>query len=163
MFVLAGRSPWRPRSQALESTCLEAQGIVFKAAFWTTHKAPHQNESILRRRQQASGKEARAQGEKPEPTAIEFQDAFREIMAAAQTPKRRLVIVVDNLDRLPPKEAMNIWATVRSFFLGADGGIRKLDRASLPTVIMRSTRRRSLAFTADPKIPSSLARLSRRH
>jgi len=112
-------------------------GARIDRRFFTTHKPAHAGQSILSviaNRQVEQKHELKAKP--PEPTAIEFQDAFREIMAQAQTPRRRLVIIIDNLDRLPPKEAMTIWATIRSFFLGADGGARALDRADLPTVIM---------------------------
>lgn len=105
--------------------------------FWTTHRHPHDGQSILSviaNKHVESKQELKARS--PEPTAIEFQEAFREIMAVAQTERRRLLIVVDNLDRLPADEAMTIWATIRSFFLGADGANHKLDRSKLPTVVM---------------------------
>jgi len=116
---------WRPK------------GFPLGLKSWTTHKAPHDKDSILSvvaNKHVESKHELKARS--PEPTAIEFQDAFRDIMEVAQTPQRRLVIVVDNLDRLPGPEAMTIWATIRSFFLGSDGVNRTLDRTKLPTVIM---------------------------
>lgn len=70
----------------------------------------------------------------PEPTVIDFQRFFRKLVVDAR-PGPRFVIVVDNLDRLPPEEAMTIWSTVRSLFLGSDDGY-DLKRDELPTVIM---------------------------
>lgn len=72
----------------------------------------------------------------PIPTAIEFQKIFREIMHAACRKNRQFVFVVDNLDRLPPDQAMEMWSTIRSFFLGDIGVIDGTDNTSLPTVIL---------------------------
>jgi len=53
----------------------------------------------------------------PEPTTIEFGKVFRSIVELLSgTSSRRLVIVIDNLDRVPEEEALQIWATIRSFF-----------------------------------------------
>lgn len=71
----------------------------------------------------------------PEPSAIEFRKLFRDIVGAAQARNRRLVVIVDNLDRLPAEEALKVWAAVRAIFLGADGNRSENDVGS-PTVIM---------------------------
>lgn len=54
----------------------------------------------------------------PEPTSLEFQRLFEATMgkALART-SRRLVIVMDNLDRLFPKDALQIVSTMRTFFI----------------------------------------------
>ena len=52
----------------------------------------------------------------PEPTSIEFADRFGAMMDQALIHNRRLVIVMDNLDRLPDNEARSIWSTMRTFF-----------------------------------------------
>lgn len=52
----------------------------------------------------------------PEPTTIEFGRVFRSIVEGLNTTGKRLIIVVDNLDRVPEEEALQIWATIRSFF-----------------------------------------------
>lgn len=52
----------------------------------------------------------------PEPTTIEFGRVFRSIVEALSATGKRLTIVVDNLDRVPEEEALQIWATIRSFF-----------------------------------------------
>ncbi|MCA6249376.1 P-loop NTPase fold protein [Phenylobacterium sp.] len=66
----------------------------------------------------------------PDPTTIEFQTIFRKIMSSVFAEGRRFIFVVDNLDRLPEAQAVELWATIRSFFLGAD------QRLNLPTVIL---------------------------
>ena len=54
--------------------------------------------------------------ETPEPTSIEFEDRFRELMSAALKGRnRRGVIVLDNLDRVAPKNALTIWSTLQTF------------------------------------------------
>lgn len=55
--------------------------------------------------------------ETPGPTSIEFQDKYHDLLeeALAQHENRKLLIVVDNLDRVDPYDALNIWATMRTF------------------------------------------------
>lgn len=104
--------------------------------FFGRHREEHKDQSILA---VVSGKTVENRSETrhktPDPSAIEFQGAFREMIAAAHTDNRRLVLIVDNLDRLPPAEAKVFWSTVRSLFLGTDAG-RPIKREDLPTVLM---------------------------
>ena len=57
----------------------------------------------------------------PTPTTIEFRMLFRKIVRASLGPKNakesRLLIIIDNLDRLADSEAMEVWSIVRSLFL----------------------------------------------
>lgn len=54
--------------------------------------------------------------EEAEPTSIEFQGAFGTLLGEVlKRESRRLVIVVDNLDRIDEKEASDIWTLLRSF------------------------------------------------
>ncbi|WP_412070578.1 P-loop NTPase fold protein [Rubrivirga sp. IMCC43871] len=53
----------------------------------------------------------------PDPTTVEFRKVFRDIASRALAPDgRTLVVVVDNLDRLPPDEAVAAWGAMRTFF-----------------------------------------------
>ncbi len=58
----------------------------------------------------------------PDPTTVEFEDVFRRVVGHALrvevTPERRLVVVVDNLDRLSKSEASSAWGVMRTFFDG---------------------------------------------
>lgn len=105
--------------------------------FWMEHRDPHKNESIL---SIVANKHVELKDElsskSPEPTAIEFQDMFRDIMSKVQIGSRQLVVIVDNLDRLPADEALKFWATIRSFFLGASGDADRPDKSHLPTVVV---------------------------
>ena len=105
--------------------------------FWTRHRTGYANQSILSvfANKPAEFKhEQKSKG--PEPSTIEFQDMFRKIVAAVQTKSRRLVIILDNLDRVPDADRLVLWSTIRSFFLGADHAGRPLERRALPTVII---------------------------
>lgn len=51
-----------------------------------------------------------------DPTTIEFQDDYRKLLREAlEDPNRKLVIVVDNLDRLDAKNALAMWASMKTF------------------------------------------------
>lgn len=55
--------------------------------------------------------------ETPEPTSIEFEDTFRELMneALPDSEKRQGIIVLDNLDRVDSKFTLSIWSTLQTF------------------------------------------------
>ncbi len=55
--------------------------------------------------------------ETPDPTSIEFEDKFCELMQAAlpEDSNRQVVMVLDNLDRSDPNSALSIWATLQTF------------------------------------------------
>lgn len=51
-----------------------------------------------------------------DPTAIEFREAYNKILSEAlKGNDRTLIIVVDNLDRLDSKNALAMWATMKTF------------------------------------------------
>lgn len=72
----------------------------------------------------------------PEPTSIEFQELFRDLLNADRVRDVRIVLVIDNLDRVSEAEAMEMWGTIRSFFLGAIAPGSKPDAARMPTVLL---------------------------
>jgi hypothetical protein len=55
--------------------------------------------------------------EDPEPTSVEFEDAFRSILSKVlgSTASRRLVLVIDNLDRVDRDTALSVWSTLQTF------------------------------------------------
>jgi hypothetical protein len=123
---------------------------------WTTHRAPHQNESILSlisNRHVVQQHTTAVRGD--EPTALEFQQAFRRILGWVIAKKHKLVIVVDNLDRLDRNEAIRMWTTIRSFFLGAIAEDEKVSRSDLPSVILPIDASATMrAQNADVRSPS---------
>lgn len=52
-----------------------------------------------------------------EPTSVEFEDVFRRLIeeCVGPTSGRKLVIVIDNLDRLEPRQSVAIWSTLQTF------------------------------------------------
>jgi len=52
-----------------------------------------------------------------DPTSREFEDLFREVCSKSMAghENRRLVVVLDNLDRVDPQEALALWSTMRTF------------------------------------------------
>lgn len=55
----------------------------------------------------------------PEPTALEFQRFFRELLDLVEkSGGQRLLFVIDNLDRLPDQELMTLWSSIRTLFHG---------------------------------------------
>lgn len=59
-----------------------------------------------------------------ERTSIEFEDYFKCIINIAMEQKLldRCIIVVDNLDRVDPEHAKNIWSTLQTFFQNRSKG-----------------------------------------
>ena len=62
--------------------------------------------------------------ETPDPTSVEFESTFRDLMrdSLGTDSARRLVLVVDNLDRVSPDDARSIWATLQTFLHHSDDG-----------------------------------------
>lgn len=59
--------------------------------------------------------------ETPDPTSVEFERTFRELLDEALTDStHRLVIAVDNLDRVEAEDALSIWSTLQTFLQTGD-------------------------------------------
>ena len=65
---------------------------------------------------QASTESRTVVSQSPDPTSVEFESVFRELLDEALEPEnRKLLIVVDNLDRVEPSDALSIWSTLQTF------------------------------------------------
>ena len=65
---------------------------------------------------QASTESRTVVSQSPDPTSIEFESVFRGLLDEALEPEdRKLLIVVDNLDRVEPSDALSIWSTLQTF------------------------------------------------
>jgi len=54
--------------------------------------------------------------EQPDPTSVEFEDRFaRLMMESLAAEERRMVLVLDNLDRVDADNALSIWSTLQTF------------------------------------------------
>lgn len=53
----------------------------------------------------------------PEPTSLEFEDHFDLLMndVLGKNENRRLILVIDNLDRVDAGDALDIWSTLQTF------------------------------------------------
>lgn len=51
-----------------------------------------------------------------DPTQYEFHEMFSQILSSIQGDKRRVIFVIDNIDRLPAERIQETWANVRSIF-----------------------------------------------
>ena len=57
----------------------------------------------------------------PDPTSVEFESVFRELLSEALAKKnRKLLLVIDNLDRVQPSDALSIWSTLQTFLGHSD-------------------------------------------
>ena len=57
----------------------------------------------------------------PDPTSVEFESIFRDLLDEALKPKtHKLLLVVDNLDRVHPTDALSIWSTLQTFLGHSD-------------------------------------------
>lgn len=103
---------------------------------WKAHRAPHEKDSILSLfMNKAVTREDHRVTKSPDPTAIEFQRNFRDLMRQVSAVGVRHVFVIDNLDRLPEAAAVELWTTIRSFFLGSLD-LKSSDQVSLPTILL---------------------------
>ena len=65
---------------------------------------------------QASTESLTVVTQSPDPTSVEFETMFRDLLDEALRPRdRKLLIVVDNLDRVEPSNALSIWSTLQTF------------------------------------------------
>ena len=68
-----------------------------------------------------------------DPTKYEFTKIFREIIARLQKRNDRIVVVFDNIDRLPTDRIADQWAEVRSAFYGVHAS--SSDNAAITAIV----------------------------
>ena len=70
---------------------------------------------------QASTESRTVMTQTPDPTSVEFESMFRDLLDEALKPEgRKLLLVVDNLDRVEPSDALSIWSTLQTFLGHSD-------------------------------------------
>jgi len=108
------------------------------ATNWSAHREPYQDESILSViANRAVQRQTSTTSKSPEPTMMEFQRTLRKLLSTARSDGRSLVVVVDNLDRLPDADAVEMWTTIRGLFLGAsDSTDGPPERAVMPAIVV---------------------------
>jgi hypothetical protein len=111
----AGYGFWRTgRKLKTQPTAGSAEEVRTQEA---QKEVPRNEESILGLllSRQHQSKRTRVSGA-PTPTAMEFSDVFQTTLAESFDEGSMVVIVIDNLDRLPVAEAKEAWAMLRTFF-----------------------------------------------
>ncbi len=137
LFAFGLYLKWRPTWNPFAKKLWPFSKLFWSWANWSGHKPPHENESIISLFMNKEVNRTRNRITRlPEPTAIEFQKAFREIMQEVWKEGRRFIFVIDNLDRLPETQAVAMWSTIRSFFLGTSDTDENSKRYYLPTVVL---------------------------
>jgi hypothetical protein len=109
----------------------------FKSAFWTQHRDQYAEQSIFALLTNQSVERAEKKTKiSPEPSVTEFRAVFRDVLKSLRAKRERLVIVIDNLDRLAEPEAVELWATIRSLFLGSELNGSQLAELTVPSIIL---------------------------
>lgn len=70
-----------------------------------------------------------------DPNDYEFHSTLREILSVVQTDRDRVVVVLDNIDRLPKKEIKEYWALVRSIFSRTQGDTSPNKNADITAIV----------------------------
>jgi len=70
-----------------------------------------------------------------DPNDYEFHSTLREILSVVQTDTDRVVVVLDNIDRLPRKEIKEYWALVRSIFSRTQGETPSGKNADITAIV----------------------------
>jgi hypothetical protein len=55
----------------------------------------------------------------PDPDSLEFGRKFQQLMVEVSGNQKKLIIVIDNIDRIGDDDALVMWANIRSFFLAS--------------------------------------------
>lgn len=97
-----------------------------------------------------------------DPNDFEFQSVLREILAAIQDDRSKVIVVLDNIDRLPPDEIGEYWALARSIFSRTHSE-NATERYSQITAIVPYDRRHiEVAADKDKGVDDSLTLLRKR-
>lgn len=59
-----------------------------------------------------------------DPTSVEFEQKFGDLMKDVLTGERNLILVLDNLDRVDAEDARRIWATMQTFLQSSEHNTR---------------------------------------
>lgn len=70
-----------------------------------------------------------------DPNDYEFHATLREILGVVQSDKDRVVVVLDNIDRLPRKEIKEYWALVRSIFSRTHGDAHPTKNTDITAIV----------------------------
>jgi hypothetical protein len=96
---------------------------IWSRNFWTATRGSAENSFLRLLVKEPRETTITTSSKTLDPTSVEFRDAFVRMLDEAlkhdeesKDPARRLVIVIENLDRVDPEDAVTIWSTMRIFF-----------------------------------------------
>lgn len=84
-----------------------------------------------------------------DPNDYEFHSTLREILGVVQSEDERVVVVLDNIDRLPRKEIKEYWALVRSIFARAHGEIIQGKHTEITAIVPYDRKLIEASVTTD--------------
>lgn len=96
--------------------------LVIASIIWELWDSRRQSRPFRFFLQESVVEETSSEVRTPEPTSYEFKKCFNQILGAALSPReetsqdRRLLVIIDNIDRVDTKDARAIWATMQTFF-----------------------------------------------
>lgn len=131
-FRYLSKRTWR-------SAKFRGDASIFRKSFWAIVDEDGSPEAALRlfiSPGESSGPKSSRTFRSGNPTSLEFGKVFRDIMQEAAIGDHRLVILIDNLDRVAASEAVQMWATIRSFFLVSHETEEGRHEPYHPTVIL---------------------------
>ncbi|MDX6695835.1 MAG: hypothetical protein QOF02_3438 [Blastocatellia bacterium] len=110
-FTYTGIIAWRFIFELLVGLCFSLAPLLILILRWNN------KEDILQLVINKAATETRTETERtPTATSIEFEDYFKKLMGdALKDETHRVVLVLDNLDRVDSKEALSIWSTLQTF------------------------------------------------
>ncbi|WJR66401.1 P-loop NTPase fold protein [Neorhizobium sp. CSC1952] len=97
-----------------------------------------------------------------DPNDFEFQSVLREILAAVQDDRSKVIIVLDNIDRLPPDEIGEYWALVRSIFSRTHSDSATERYSQIIAIVPYDRRHIDVAADKDKNTNNSLTLLRKR-
>ncbi len=115
LFVFGTWISWRPSWNFLSKK------------WWVEHKDEKQGRSVLHAFTRQTDEVTTEQlVREEEATTVEFNAVFEKILEAVAANNTRLIVVLDNLDRLPEDLIRETWATMRNFFVSTAGSQRNI-------------------------------------
>ncbi len=94
---------------------LMASPIAFVLGFILWHVVRGEGISLALLKNESTTETKTLTTQTVDPTSIEFQATFADVMDEAVSEQRTLILVLDNLDRVEANDARNIWATLQTF------------------------------------------------
>lgn len=70
-----------------------------------------------------------------DPNDFEFQETLHKILETVQDSENKIVMVLDNIDRLPADELTNYWSAVRSIFSNNSQGKPKVSNSVITAIV----------------------------